>query len=88
MDKQANETVIRGVEHMAKKEWHEENHALKGYKWSIQAEHGIVTIPEEELFDRTEFQHFTEHEHKASYAVDLGWRWNVDNGKWYRIRGY
>lgn len=71
-----------------KKEWHEDNFTLNGYKWSIQAEHGIITITEEELFNRVEFQHLTEHEYKVSYAMRLGWRWNVDNRKWYRIKGY
>jgi hypothetical protein len=70
------------------KEWHEDNNLLNGYKWSIQAEYGTVYIYEEDLFNRVEFQHFTDHEYKVSYAMDLGWRYNVDNGKWYRIKGY
>lgn len=73
---------------MVKKEWHTDNNTMNGYTWSIQAEHGIIAIAEEELFARAEFQHFTEHEYKVSYAMDLGWRYNVDNSKWYRIKGY
>ena len=71
-----------------KEEWHVDNHELKGYKWSIQAKYGTVYIPEEELFNRIEYQHLTKHEYKVSYAMDLGWRFNVDNQMWYRIKGY
>lgn len=73
---------------MINKEWHEDNHPLKGYKWSIQTELGIVSISEEELFNRPEFHHFSDHEYMVSYAMDLGWRYNVDIGKWYRIKGF
>ncbi|WP_226035666.1 hypothetical protein [Aquibacillus saliphilus] len=73
---------------MINKEWHEDNHPLKGYKWSIQAEYGTVYILEEELFDRVEFQHLNNHEYKVAYAMDLGWRYNVDNGTWYRIKNH
>lgn len=69
-------------------EWHVDEHPLKGYKWSIQAKHGTVDISEEELFSRPEFAHFTEHEYKVTYAMDSGWRYNVDSGKWYRIKGF
>lgn len=73
---------------MVDKTWYAENDMQKGYKWSVQAEHGVVTISEEELFDRIEFQELTAHAEKASYAMRLGWRFNVDNSKWYRIKGY
>ena len=70
------------------KQWFENDNMQMGYKWSIQAKNGIVTISEEELFSRVEFAHIAEDEYKRSYAMDLGWRWNIDNGKWYRIKGY
>lgn len=73
---------------MTNLEWHEDNNLLKGYKWSVQAKYGTVSISQEELFNRVEFQHIEKHEHKILYAVDLGWRYNVDNGKWYRIKGH
>lgn len=68
--------------------WHIGDNPMLGYKWTIIGKHGLVSIPEEELFNRIEFQHLTEREYKVSYAMDLGWRYNVDNQEWYRIRGY
>lgn len=59
-----------------------------GYTWKSQAELGTVFISEDELFGRIEFQHFTEHDHKVKYAMDLGWRYNVDNGRWYRLKSF
>lgn len=73
---------------MIKKDWHVNNNPLLGYLWSIQTQYGTVYISEEELFNRVEFQHILKHENKVSYAMDLGWRFNVDNGMWYRIKGY
>lgn len=70
------------------KEWHEDNHPLKGYKWKVRAENGTIQITEDELFSREEFVHFREHEQKVAYAMDLGWRFNMDNQRWYRIKGY
>jgi hypothetical protein len=78
----------KGEDSMAIKEWHEDNHVLKGYKWSVQAEYDTVTISEEDLFNRVEFEHLQEHEYKVAYAVDLGWRYNIDSSEWYRIRGH
>lgn len=71
-----------------KKDWLEDEIEYKGYKWSVQAEYGTISIEEEELFNRIEFQHISEHEHKVAYAMDLGWRYNVDNQMWYRIKGH
>lgn len=73
---------------VANREWHEDNQEYKGYKWSIRAEYGTVEITEEDLFSRVEFEHITEHKIKVAYAMDLGWRHNVDNGKWYRIKNH
>ena len=69
-------------------EWFEDNNVMKGYKWSIQAKYGIVEISQEELFSRVEFQCIESNDEKVVYAVGLGWRFNVDSQKWYRIRGY
>lgn len=73
---------------MVNKEWHVNDNPMLGYKWSVQAKFGTVSISEEELFNRIEFRHLTEHECKVAYAMDLNWRYNVDNGQWYRIKGY
>lgn len=70
------------------KHFHVNNNPRMGYTWKAQAEHGIVIIDEDELFNRIEFQHLPDHEYKVSYAMDLGWRYNVDNGKWYRLKGH
>ena len=68
-------------------EWFEDSNIMKGYKWSIQAKYGIVEIKQEDLFNRIEFGGQTQSE-KVVYAVSLGWRFNIDNQKWYRILGY
>lgn len=68
--------------------WHEQDNPMYGYKWSIQAKYGTVVIDEGELFNRKEFQSFPSHEYKVAYAMDMGWRYNVDSGMWYRIRGF
>lgn len=68
-------------------EWFEDNNIMKGYKWSIQNKYGIVSISDEELFNRIEFQHCKDQSEKIVYAVHLGWRFNVDNQLWYRIKG-
>lgn len=73
---------------MIKKDWFEDGIEWKGYRWSIQAHYGTISISEEELFNRVEFQHLEKHEYKVSYAMDLGWRFNVDSQMWYRIKGY
>lgn len=73
---------------MAQKEWYEDNKYANGYKWSIRAKFGVVEISEEELFSRLEFAHFRAHSAKFSYAMNLGWRFNIDNQKWYRIKGH
>lgn len=73
---------------MIKNEWFEDNNVNKGYKWSIKAEHGTVSVSEGELFNREEFKHFNEQADKMHYALELGWRFNVDNQMWYRIKGY
>jgi hypothetical protein len=71
-----------------KPEWHNQNNPMLGYKWEIQYKYGIIWITEDELFDRREFKHFTTHEYKVAYAMDMGWRFNIDNQMWYRISGY
>lgn len=73
---------------MINKEWHVDNNPMLGYKWSIQAKYGTINISEEDLFNRLEFQYITGHEYKVSYAMDLGWRFNIDCQMWYRIKGY
>lgn len=73
--------------HKLPKEYYAEGFHLMGYTWKAQAEFGIVQIEEAELFNRSEFQHFTDHEEMVAYAMDLGWRFNIDNQKWYRLRG-
>lgn len=77
-----------GVCKMINVEWHEKNNIMLGYKWSIQAKYGIVSISQEELFSRVEFQCQSDHNDKILYAVHLGWRYNIDNGNWYRIKGH
>lgn len=74
--------------HNIPSDWYEEGYRYKGYSWLIQAKYGTVYTTEEELFGRPEFAHLDKHEYKVAYAMDLGWRFNVDNQKWYRIRGY
>ncbi len=71
-------------------EYHVLRNRMLGYTWEAQAEHGIITIDEEELFSRVEFEllPINDHPYKVAYARDLGWRYNVDNSKWYRLRGY
>lgn len=69
-------------------DWHVNRNSLLGYLWTVQAQYGTIEIAEEELFSRIEFSHLTKHEYKVSYAMDQGWRYNVDSGKWYRIKGY
>lgn len=73
--------------HKLPKEYYAEGFHLMGYSWKAQAEFGTVYIDEKELFDRIEFGHFPDHEHKVAYAMDMGWRFNIDNQKWYRLRG-
>lgn len=74
--------------HTVQSNWHTNNNPMLGYTWKTLAEHGWVEIEEGELFSRIEFNHLTEHEYKVAYAMDLGWRFNVDNQKWYRVKGY
>lgn len=69
-------------------EWFEDNNIMKGYKWSIQNKHGIVETVQKELFSRPEFQCLESQSEQIVYAVHLGWRFNVDNQKWYRIKGH
>lgn len=73
---------------MITKEWFIDNNPILGYKWSVQAEFGIVSITEETLFNREEFQHFFSYDAKVDYAIELGWRFNIDNGESYRIKGH
>jgi hypothetical protein len=39
------------------------------------------------LFKKTEFQGLTEDE-RLTKAIELGWRWDIPTGKYYRIIGY
>lgn len=68
--------------------WHDDNNILRGYKSSIQEQYGTVCISEKELFNSDDFIHLTEHEYKVSHAIDLGWRYDVINKQWYRIKGF
>lgn len=67
---------------------HVNNDIQLGYTWSAQSWYGIVEIEEYELFMRVEFEHLPQHATKVFYAMNMGWRYNVDNRKWYRLKGY
>lgn len=73
---------------MVNVEWFEDDNIMKGYKWSVQAKYGIVETSQEELFSRVEFECLDSSDEKVVYAVSLGWRFNVDNQRWYRIKGH
>lgn len=69
-------------------EWFENDNVNYGYKWSVQSDYGIIVIEKDELFSRIEFDYFETEQACFDYAHDQGWRFNVDNQKWYRIKGY
>ena len=55
----------------------------------IEAFQAIDTqyVSQKTLFKKTEFQGLTEDE-CLTKAIELGWRWDISTGKYYRIVGY
>ncbi|WP_164553428.1 hypothetical protein [Brevibacillus marinus] len=47
----------------------------------------IITITTDELFMQEEFIGLS-YADAWEKAIDLGWRWDIQQGHWYRIKGY
>lgn len=60
---------------------------LKNHEIEAFREIDTQYVSKETLFKKSEFEGLTEDE-RLTKTIELGWRWDIITGKYYRIIGY
>lgn len=47
----------------------------------------VISISSEILFQEEAYEGLT-HAEACNKAIELGWRWDIARGHWYRLQGY